>query len=449
MTLKHIKLICSCALGLIAFHYSGSVVLAQSSPEPVFYAQSQFENESTDISYQRAIRSLSSGNYSQAQLLLERITVDVPQHAGAWLDLALLHCQLGEVEKAELIYQRIEQDLQTPASILQVINKMRSQGCKFELKWIKQAHAGLGHSSNVNFAPSDGVIRFAGTAPFSELILSPGNRPRSDHFILAEMQTLLPANLKNVWGAQWQGLLQYKKYQQESDQNILTLAIGARWSGFLGPLLKNSDSLTSPESWEAGFQFNRTHIGSTPYENSLFAWATLWSKEQQEWLESKRNWRWGAEWNLSHYQYLQSSNYDALRFDFKLRQQWKLQTKHALHLFGFSLGPALDRAQSDRPGGDRYGYTGLIEWDARWHPQHQTVAYLQHQSLKDKAPYNTTFFGSQARLPKSTLIVLRQNYRISLEHQIYAQYSRQITKDTINLFSYENQSFILGYSWLF
>lgn len=455
MTLRHIKqTICRgrWVIGLLFLGFLGlasGAALAQATSESIPHQPGLSHGDWGDKSYQRAIRSLSSGNYTQAQALLESITADVPQHAGAWLDLALLYCQLGETQKAELIYQRIERDLQAPLSILQVIQEMRTQGCQFELKWIKQAHVGLGYSSNVNFAPTDGVIRFAGTAPFSELILSPSYRPRSDHYVLTELQTLLPANPHNLGGAQWQGLLQYKKYQQETDQNVLALALGARWTGFFERPLKNVRSGMWPEHWETGFQFNRTHIGSSPYENSLFAWTTMWTQEQTEWLESKQAWRWGAEWNLSYYQYLQNANYDAVRIDLKWRQQWQWPTAYALHLFGLSLGPSIDKAQGDRPGGDRYGYTGLVEWDARWHPQHQTVAYIQHQSLKDQVPYSATFFGSQARLPKSTMVALRHTYRLSLEHQVYAQYLRQTTKDTINLFSYDNQSVMIGYQWLF
>lgn len=418
-------------------------------------AQSQSQNPSssldlTDLSYQRAIRALSVGNYSQAEYLLEHITNQVPQHAGAWLDLALLYCQLGESANAEKIYQKIENDLQAPTGILQVIEQMRATGCAFELKWIKQAHVGFGRNSNVNFAPADSVIRFAGSAPFSELILGSANRPHSDLYALAELQTLLPASYNNIGGAQWQTLLQYKKHQSQSDHDILMAAIGARWTGFLGiSQLQTNIGRHLPEYWEAGVQLNLTNMGGATYENSLFSWATLWSQERSEWLESKKAWRWGLEGGVSYNQYLQSRNYDALRLDLKLRQQWQLATKRVLNVFGFSVGPALDLAQKDRPGGDRHGYSALAESDTRWNTQHQTVAYIQHQLMRDKTPYSPTFFGVVARLPQATQWVIRHNYRLNLEHQIYAQYSQQVTKDSINLFSYNNQVLSIGYQWSF
>ena len=74
-----------------------------------------------------------------------------PNNAGAWLDLSLIHCQLGDVERANHIWDEIEARFSPPSSLKAVIHKGRSHGCEHRAKKREvELEVARGHSSNMN-----------------------------------------------------------------------------------------------------------------------------------------------------------------------------------------------------------------------------------------------------------------------------------------------------------
>lgn len=432
--------------GLVGSQGTGSWVYAADSS----IVAEKYAISDSDEDYRQALRSLSASNYSEAQRLLERITAKTPTHAGAWLDLAILHCQLGQAQRAELIYQKIERELNPPEGILELIRQLRAQPCEFQLRWVRQAHLALGHSSNVNFAPVDGVIRFASNAPFQELVLDNSFRPRGDLFGLAELQSILPANRDNLWSAQWHTVLQYRKHAEVTDYDTLLLGLGARWSGYLShDTYSQALRRIGLGAWESSAQIVHMALGGRPYENSLAATTALWSQDYRDWLDSSRRWRWGLEFLASGYQYPDNQRYNALRIDLRLRQQWQATWKNRLFLFGLMAGKAKDHDHHDRPGGQRNGWVGRADLEARWSNQQQSVVNLQQIRMKESEAYNQAFFGPISRLPHMEIYTLKHSYWFSAKDSVYVQYSYQQAKDTISLFSYKNQTLLFGYQWLY
>ena len=74
-----------------------------------------------------------------------------PEHAGAWLDLAILQCKLGYAQEAERLFAEIEARFQPPPGIREIIARLRAQGCA---GWqpVKRLSlmVGRGISDNVN-----------------------------------------------------------------------------------------------------------------------------------------------------------------------------------------------------------------------------------------------------------------------------------------------------------
>lgn len=422
---------------------------------------------SSDQMYQDAVTALSQGNTAQAQRLLQEVVQHIPNHAGAWLDLALLHCQLGNAEETEKIFQKIERELQAPESILALMQKTREQGCRVPVAWIKQAQVSVGHASNVNYAPADGVIRFANNAPFPELVLSPNNRPKGDRFVFGELVGVLPASQENLAGAQWQGVLQYKKYQDATNFDSLIVAGGASWRGLVRDL---SDTRLQAagrlfESWEVNAYASHWTMGASAYETSAQVWLNTWSA----WLEDGAHvdgsngnsnsawqrlslglpWRWGIETGLSTYLYPQNHQYNALRWDAKLRSQWRSQWAGLSHVATVAVGLVVDEAIQQRPGGRRFGNTAQAQLETQWTEKDTSVVYLQQQWLQETSPYNDFFFGDTKRAPLSYAAGLRYTHRLAAAHQVYVQGSYQKVQDQINLFSYKNQTLNIGYQWQF
>lgn len=394
--------------------------------------------------YQAAMEALGRGDKSLAERLLQEVVQQTPTHAGAWLDLALLYCDTGQATRAQALFEKIEQELQAPAGILALIAQAKERGCQAPRAWLGQAQVSLGRASNVNYAPMDAVIRFAPSAPFSELILGSSNRPKANWYGSAEVMVMLPASVDNWGGAQWQGLLQGKRYQSEHDFDAVVLAGGATWRG---------TQTQSPRwaawgihAWELNAHVSHWQMGGQAYETSGHLWTNTWSLEQKN---SLGTWRWGWEAGVGQYTYPQTPGYNALRFDVRVRGQIRQMFLGRQHTWTGSVGPVMDWAQGNRPGSDRSGYLFMGQWDAIWAPEHETVVFVQRQNLQDKQAYNLAFFGQQQRSPMSLQWGARYTHRLSRTDAWYLQVIEQRVMDQINLFSYKNQSLIIGYQHTF
>lgn len=390
--------------------------------------------------YQEAMEALGRGDKARAESLLQEVVKQSPMHAGAWLDLALLYCDMGQAARAQDVFTKIEQELEAPAGIRVLIAQARARGCQAPRAWLGQAQVSIGRASNVNYAPMDAVIRFAPNAPFSELVLGSSNRPKANWFGVAEIMVVLPASVDNWAGAQWQGLVQGKRYHSEHDFDTVIVAGGASWRGTQSdpPRL----SAWGVHTWESSVYLSHWQMGGQAYETSAHLWGGTWSNELQL---ARGNWRWGWEGGVSHYDYPQSNAYNALRWDGRLRAQLRQSWSGKQHSWTGSVGPVVDWALQGRPGGDRLGYTLSGQWEAIWAPEHETVVFAQQQNVQESRAYNSAFFGEQQRSPKSGQWGLRYTHRISRTEAWVVQALSQRVSDRINLFSYKNQSLTIGY----
>jgi hypothetical protein len=101
--------------------------------------------------YQQALQALSEGRRTDASQLLRRLIGEEPQHAGAWLDLALIQCSLGNGDEAERLFATVETRFAPSRDILELIAQTREDGCH---PWAPSSNLsitfGRGHDRNVN-----------------------------------------------------------------------------------------------------------------------------------------------------------------------------------------------------------------------------------------------------------------------------------------------------------
>jgi len=94
---------------------------------------------------------MDKGDLFQARLLMERVVELNPNNAGAWLDLSLIHCQLGDTDRANQIWDEIEARFSPPPGLRSVISQGRSRGCEQEsAKRELELEVARGRTSNMN-----------------------------------------------------------------------------------------------------------------------------------------------------------------------------------------------------------------------------------------------------------------------------------------------------------
>lgn len=120
-----------------------------------------------ELFYQEALAAVATGERERALAMLETLVRRQPQHAGAWLDLALLYCDLGGAEKSQEILARIEAEFDPSPVIRDLINLQRGRACKAAAtgpRWSLGFQ--VGHDSNVNRgASSNRVVLESGAGP--------------------------------------------------------------------------------------------------------------------------------------------------------------------------------------------------------------------------------------------------------------------------------------------
>ena len=101
--------------------------------------------------YLEAMQPLIEGRFEEASEALHRLVAQEPEHAGAWLDLAILQCRLGNAEEAEILFQAIEVRFDPPPGIREIIALQRAKGCQAPApRWEGRLRLSRGSDDNVN-----------------------------------------------------------------------------------------------------------------------------------------------------------------------------------------------------------------------------------------------------------------------------------------------------------
>jgi hypothetical protein len=390
---------------------------------PTLRAATEPEPENQDL-FLEAIQSISEGRKTDASAILNRMLAKEPQHAGAWLDLALIQCQLGHEQEALRLFAAIEQRFNPPAVILDVINRQRQQGCAPAKR---QSHftltAARGYDQNVNQGASTPNFTLGSGSNQVQLQLSPEFLPRPDHY------SVLAADYsQEITHNGGLGFIQFQA--RNNDQlhrfNNISLALGAeqawhwhKWSGRATGLL--------------GF----LSLGGQLYQRQ-----TQLQLRANPPLHLPERWQLGLSSGISYVQYLTLSNFNATTLD--LRSQLAYQSPQ--FRFSASASYLIDHAISDRPGGDRKGWLSSVQWQKLLWNDNSAELAISRQSWRGKSAYSANIIN-QPRNQETW--ILRSNLQIPIkQHQTLQLEWRQIwNRENISIYQYRDRQLQLSWQW--
>ncbi len=188
--------------------------------------------------YQLGISALEAGKPGVAQQALERAVLVRPDFAGAWVDLALAHARLGEVETALQIVVHVEESFSVPLPLREQLLNLRadqreaSRRKEAEPAALLGARSGYlqlsaGSDTNANLGLAASVLSLTpiGSPPV-QVEISPSARAKADSF--AQVRGSLQQTLH--FGEFDKGRLylsgQYKEFGTQKDYSLGDLAIG-------------------------------------------------------------------------------------------------------------------------------------------------------------------------------------------------------------------------------
>lgn len=175
--------------------------------------------------YLEAVTLMTQGRHEEASAALERLIAIEPQHAGAWLELAINHCTLGHPAEAERLFREIEVRFAPSAGILDVIDSHRRQGCQPRQPKVARAFTlSRGTDSNVNQGASNPVFVTGSGPDRIGNLLSDSYLPHRDNYSQAGFDTTRELDARGTVGF---AQLRSRHHDRLSEQDTNAVLLGA------------------------------------------------------------------------------------------------------------------------------------------------------------------------------------------------------------------------------
>lgn len=386
-------------------------------------AQAVSPEQERDL-YLAAMQLMAAGKHAQARDALERLIAVEPQHAGAWLDLAISQCALGQASEAERLFREIEVRFAPSAGILEVIDSHRRQGCR---AWVARSSAAVtlarGRDSNVNQGASNPVFATGSGPDRIEHLLADDFLPQADQYSQA---TLDYTRELNAIGSVVLAQARARHYDSLHRQDTTALLLGLDQPLQLG-------------RWDTRglATVSLVTLGGQLYQRQLQLQARVSPP-----LPLPANSGVVLAASLGQVDYVRRTNFDATTGELSALWNYQGQRSHVQ----VAAGALLDHGASERLGGDRHGWYNSAQWQLRTGNDYLAELGWTRQDWRGERVYS-------AELVDQVRHQSTRQWRAALTRQLSAQHSVQLewrsvyNKENISLFQYHSQSAQLNWRW--
>ncbi|HEX7645399.1 MAG TPA: tetratricopeptide repeat protein [Burkholderiaceae bacterium] len=392
-------------------------VLAQETNQPAQAAQPD--------PYLDAMRAISDGRIDQAEDALKRMMEQEPQHAGAWLDLAVIQCELGHTHEAERLFKIIEERYAPPPGIIEVINSQRNGGCRRRVVVHDKLSVllGRGYDTNVNQGASSPYFALGSGANTQVLDLLPQYLPQHDQY------TLLSANYVRDLDAR--GDTAFLQFQaRENDK------------------LTHYDTASLLVGWDSPWRIGTWNTHTTGTAGLL----TLGGRQYQRQLQLQEratpplplpdHFQFSLLGALSYVEYPTLVNFNAATDELDAQLQYQTQNTAAQ----FTVGALFDHGNAARLGGDRHGWQAGIMVNSHLDERLNSELGWTWQRWNGESSYSPGLIEQKRKQDTQTfraglIMPLRRDLAVELE------WRRILNNENISLFEYHGQLLQLSLKW--
>ena len=375
--------------------------------------------------YLDAMQSLAEGHYKEARELLQRLTASEPHHAGAWLDLAILQCALGNTQEAEALFSAVENRFSPPPVILEVIAQQRAKGCgarQTEGPFVR-LRLGYGVDSNVNQGARN--LNFSiGRGPSAiNLVLLPEYAAKKDNFteLSAEFVQSLPKTAALVFVQ-----LQDKEYSRLSKFDLGSLTTGLDYPWKVG-------------NWELR---STGSLGFITIGRSLYQRTGQLQLQVAPPLKMPIGWELGAIAAGTKIAYQTIEYFDSMLWE----SRGMLTYRSPDVFFQGSIGYAYDVGSDLRPGGNRQGTTTSLIGRKRLFGNVVGELNLTYQHWRGEQAYS---LGLVDERRNQTTQLLRASIVVPITPQnaLFIEFRDVRNQENISLFEYRGKIMQISWQW--
>ena len=371
--------------------------------------------------YAQALHAIAEGRYEEARVLLSHLAATQPEHAGAWLDLAILHCALGNRTEAEALFEAIELRFAPGPALRELMDRQLAGGCqRARAPGVVRVRLGRGYDDNANQGASNPNLPIGGGPGGVTLVLAPEHAPRGDGFTSLQIDGALPLTDEDLVGF---GQLAVRRHDEVRAFDISSLALGM-------------EQLWERDDWQMRASLAG---GMLELDGKLYQQSALIQGQVTPPLPLPQPWQFSLVAAQSYLKYVDQPVFDARQAELR----GVLSYEEGRTRLSLAAGGLRDYGQQDRPGGDRDGWSvniwGRVLWgqtagEFMWSRQHW------HGS-RDFAP------GLIDELRKQDVELWRLAVTQPLggRHSLVAELRQIDSDENISIFSYRSRQ--LSLSW--
>jgi hypothetical protein len=407
---------------LVALLLAGWQHLALAASPP---AAAEDPQATPEVLYQEALQSLAEGRKYDASRALTRLIAQEPQHAGAYLDLALIQCSLGYEAEAERLFAIIETRFSPSRPILELIAEARDTGCrKWQAASSLSVSIGRGVDDNVNQGASNSSLVVRTPEGEVELPLLEDFLPKRDQYsmVSADYVRDITAN----------GSLGFVQFQQRRYDRLRDYDVASLYGGVESPwrfgdwVLRTTGTL------------GMTTLGSKLYQRQGQLQVRITPPLS---LPADTQMHFTAGASRLDYASLRAFSSDVLEARALVIHQAGQTT------LSVSAGLQSDRARNLRPGGNRHG--SLLTLSARRFLAWDTTAELSYtrQTWDSASPYSPELLLNQVRAQRTQILRAALSYQVGKYHYVVLEGRGVRNRENISIFQYNNRQFQLSWQW--
>jgi len=374
--------------------------------------------------YLQALQSIAEGRRADAAAELRRLIEQAPEHAGAWLELALTQCSLGNSDEAERLFAIIETRFKPSQAILQLIAETREEGCT---RWDAYAStvvtAGRGIDQNVNQGAR--TNRYLVDAPSGqvEYELSDDFRPRHDQYMQVSGETMRELTPN--------GMLGFVQYQLRHNDRLHEYDTSSVFAGLEAPYRLNTWRLRATAT------LGLVTLGGHLYQRQAQLQARMTPP-----LSLPQGMQFNLVGVLTHNSFPSLTNFDSNTQELRGHLSWRKGPAYA----GATLGWLNDHALAQRPGGNRQGsFANLVLRRHLGRGVNSELGYSR-QTWRSSHPYSPGLID-QVRDQATQVLRGSLSYAIGKQHALVLEGRLVRNQENISIFQYNNRQLQLSWQW--